>query len=63
MPDHVYADPGFVRSAGAGGNDDSVGMQAFDLIGSRLIIASDNYVRPEFSQILDEVIREGIVII
>ena len=61
--DDFVANPGLFRGARARRNDDLFRPQLRDFIGRDLVVAFDDHLRPKLSKILDEVIREGIVII
>ena len=44
VADEVDGDAGFLRRAGAGGEDDAVRVQGFDLFGRELVVAADDDV-------------------
>src|SRR5271166_1515567 len=63
MADQVDADAGFMRCAGAGRDDDALRVHGFDFRHCDLIVAADFDFCAQFAEILDEVVREGIVVI
>src|SRR5215469_16563362 len=63
MADQVDAEPSFVWSARPGRDHDSLWPHCFNFFDSNLIVAADPDISPQFSQILDQVVGERIVII
>ena len=63
VADDVDADAGVLRGAGAGGDDDALGMHGGDFGDGHLVIAAHFDVSAQFSEILDEVVGEGIVVV
>lgn len=61
--DDIVGEAGFAWRARAGGDQDLVGMELFDLGESDLVIAADLEGHLHFAQVLDEIIGEGIVVI
>ena len=60
---HLIADTGLLGRAGSRRDADTVGIQGGNLLRGDLIVAVDKRIRTQFSKILDEVVREGIVVI
>jgi hypothetical protein len=63
VTDQFDADASLLRSAGARRNHDPLGAQSFDFIHAHLIIAADLDFRAQFSEVLDQVVSERIVIV
>jgi hypothetical protein len=63
MTDEVDADAGFLGSAGSGRDDDAVGAEGLDFSEGDFIVAADFDLSAQFSEILDEVVGEGIVVV
>jgi hypothetical protein len=63
MADQLDADAGFVRGAGAGRDDDSIGLQSFDIIDSELVVAADLDIGTQFAQVLDKVVGKRVVVV
>lgn len=61
--DKIKADSGVIRIAGAGGDDQSCGIQTKDFIDGDAIVAVDLHFGPQISEILDEVVGEAVVIV
>lgn len=63
--DDFLGDSCFVGSARAWRNDDSIGFELANLINGSLVVASNSNIetRVDFTEPLDEVIREGVVIV
>ena len=57
------ADAGLVRSAGARRDDDAVGTKSFDIGNAQLIVAADFDFGAQLSEILNEVVGKGVVIV
>ena len=55
--------PASLRSAGARRDDDPIRTNRFHLGHADLIVAADFNLRPQLSQILDEVVGERIVVV
>jgi len=63
VADDVDADAGVLRSAGAGRDDDALGMHGCDFGDRHLVIAAHLDVSAQFSEILDEVVSERVVVV
>jgi hypothetical protein len=61
--DEPDADAGVLRSAGAGRDEDAVGMQGFDFGGGELVVAADDHLGAQLAHVLDEVVGEGVVVV
>ncbi len=61
--DDVVADSGFLRGAGAGGDDDALGVERGDLGEADFVVAFDEELGAEFAEILDEIVSERVVVI
>src|SRR6266851_4237597 len=59
--DRLVGNAGVVRRAGAGRNDDAV--VAGQLGNGDLVIAEDDRLDPELAEVLDEVVRERVVVV
>jgi len=55
--------PRFFGGAGSGRDDNPAGLHLFYPCGGNLVITVHHRVRPQLAQILDEVVRKGVVII
>ncbi len=60
---HLATDPGIVGSAGTGRNTDAIRCFLVDFIESDLVIAMHLHFRTQFSEVLDEVVGERIVVV
>jgi hypothetical protein len=63
VADEADGDAGFVRRTGTRRKDDALGCQGFNFFGRELVIAADDNVSAEFTDVLDEVEGEGIVVV
>ncbi|MPN19700.1 hypothetical protein SDC9_167072 [bioreactor metagenome] len=63
LPDHIDANPGIFRYTRSWGKDDAVQIHRLHLIQRQGIIAHDQHIRIDFTDVLVEVIRKGIIII
>src|SRR5579863_6981235 len=63
VPDEINADAGILRRAWSGRDHNALGLHIFDVSNRDLVVAANLVLRPEFSEILDEVVSKGIVII
>jgi len=63
MFDQIDADPSFLRRAGAGRDQDMIGLPLFNFFRSDLIVAAHLNLLPQFPDVLYEVVGEGIVIV
>ena len=61
--DERHEDAGFLRRAGAGRKQDSFGMERLDLVDGKLVVAANDHLRAEFTEVLNEVVGEGIVVV
>ncbi len=61
--DQFDADARILRRARAGRDDDALRAQRFHLGHAHLVVAAHIHLRPQFTEILDEVVGEGIVVI
>jgi len=61
--DDFVGEAGFFGGTGAGRNEDAFGFEGADLIDGNLVIAMDFHGNLHFTEILDEVVGERIVII
>lgn len=61
--DDVVGEAGFARGAGAGGDENAVGVEFFDAGEGDLVVAVDLHGNVHFAQVLDEVVGERIVVI
>ena len=61
--DEVDADAGVLRGAGAGGDEDAVGVQVFDLLWGQFVVATNDHLLAELANVLDEVVGEGVVVV
>lgn len=60
---HVATDAGFFRGAGTGGNTDPFGIHVSYFFQRDLIVSMDLHFRAQFSEKLNEVVGERIVIV
>jgi hypothetical protein len=63
VADERDADAGFVRRAGPGRDHDSFRLQGFDFLHRDLIVAAHFDGGTQFSDVLDQVVSEGIVVV
>ena len=63
LPDQVYRDPSLVRRARTGRDHYPVRMELGDLFGRDLVVAPHEYLGPELPEILDQVVRKGVVVV
>src|ERR1700682_2440130 len=63
MADQFDADAGFLRSGGSGRNDDALGTHRLDLSDRHFVVAANLCLGAQFAKVLDEVVRERIVVI
>ena len=61
--DRLHGDPGLVRRAGPGRDDDAVPAAVEEILDARAVVAHDVQVGPELAQHLDEVVGEGVVVV
>ncbi len=61
--DRLDADAGFGRRAGAGGEDDPLGIERGHLVDGDLVVAHDLHHRAFLADIVDEVEGEAVVIV
>jgi len=60
---HLAADPRVVRSAGARRYTDTLGCFLANFIERDLVVAMHLHLRAQFSEVLDEVVGERIVVV
>jgi len=60
---HLKADPCFVGSFRPGRDDNRIGQFLLDFIHSGLIVSDHSHLGAQFSQILDQVVSKGIVVV
>jgi len=60
---HFQTDPCFVGSFRPGRDDNRIGQFLLDFIHSRLIVSDHSHLGAQFSQILDQVVSKGIVVV
>ncbi len=63
MADQFDADAGFLRGAGSGRKHDAFGVHRLDLSDGYFVVAANLYLGAQFSEVLDEVVSERIVVI
>ena len=63
MTNQFDADARFLRSTGAGRNDYALRTHGNDLFDRHLVIAANLNLRAQFSNVLDQVVGERIVVI
>src|SRR5437667_291092 len=63
VPKNIHADPGFLGRTRARGNNNVLRSNSFDLAHGDLIIPADHHLGTQFSQILNEVIGERVVVV
>lgn len=63
VSDSGDGDTGLIGGTGSGRYDDVVRVEGFDLIQRDLIVAHDADFLTQFSEVLDEVIGKGVVVI
>ena len=63
MADHVDADAGFLRRAGAGRDHDTVGCSASIFVDRDLVVAAHVDLCAQFAHVLDQVVGERVVVI
>ena len=63
MADKGNKNSGFNRSAWAWREENAVGLHRLNLLDGCFIVASNNYLRTLLAQILDQVVRERIVVV
>jgi hypothetical protein len=63
MADQFDADAGFLRGAGSGRKHDAFGVHRLDLSDGYFVVATNLYLGAQFSEVLDEVVSERIVVI
>src|SRR5437764_9704007 len=63
VADQVDADARFIRSAGARGDHNPLGIHVFDLVHRDLIIASNFHLAAKFADVLHQVVGERIVVV
>ena len=63
VADDVFADPRILRLARPGRDADALGFQRGEFLDGDLIVATHGRFRAEFAEILDEVVRERVVVI
>src|SRR5690606_37048927 len=61
--DALDAHPGLRRCARTGRDDDTARLHPLDLFDRDLVVASDDRIRTQLAQILDEVERERVVVV
>src|SRR5262245_39686588 len=61
--DEIEANAGFVGRAGAGRENDRIGLQRHDVADRNLVVAMDDHVRPQPSQIVEEVEGEAVIVV
>ena len=61
--DQLDRDPGLVRRAGTGRDDYPVGVEIGDLLRRDLVVAPHEDLGPELPEVLDQVVRKGVVIV
>jgi len=63
VPNQVDADTGFLRCAWSRRDHDSLRLHRLNFVDRDLIVAPNFHLRAKFSEILDEVVGKGIVIV
>jgi hypothetical protein len=63
MPDQRNADPGFLRRAGPGRNQDALWPHGFDGGDRHLVVAANLDLSAQFAKILDQVVGKRIVVV
>ncbi len=63
VEDEGDGDAGLLRGAGPGRDEDAIGTEGFHLGRGELVVAVDKDLLPEFPEVLDEVVGEGVVVI
>ncbi len=61
--DRLFRDPGLGRRAGAGRDDEALGVALEQLVDRRLVVAHDLELGTELAQVLDQVVGEGVVVV
>src|ERR687884_1418086 len=61
--DELYGDAGLLRRARTRRDDYPVRVELEGLFGCDLVVAPDQDLGPELTQILDQVVREGVVVV
>lgn len=57
------ADACILRGAGAGGDEDALGIHRRDLFGCHLIVAADHHFGTQLAHVLDKVVGERVVVV
>jgi hypothetical protein len=52
-----------VRDAGAGGDDNALGAETLDLGQGDLVVAADDNLPAQLTEVLGEVVRKGVVVV
>src|ERR1700720_1067946 len=63
VPDQIDTDAGVLRGAGARRNHDALRLHIFDVGDRDLVVAANLDRRPEFPEVLNQVIGKRIVIV
>jgi hypothetical protein len=61
--DEIEANAGFVGRARAWREDDRIGLQRHDVGDRNLVVAMDDHIRPQPSQIVEEVEGEAVIVV
>src|SRR5690606_20735943 len=61
--DGRHRDARLARGAGAGGDDDLLRRQGFDLVEGQFVVAVHPHIRTQLPQVLHHVVGEGIVVV
>lgn len=63
MADQVDADSGFLRRAWSRGKQNALGVHGVDFCHSQLVVPAHYDLRSQFTQILDQVVGKGVVVV
>src|SRR5262245_61038679 len=61
--DEIEANAGFVGRARTWREDDRIGLQRHDVRDRNLVVAMDDHIRPQSSQIMEEVEGEAVIVV
>ena len=63
LPDQIHRDPGLVRRARTGRDYYPIRVELGDLLRRDLVVAPHEDLGPELPEVLDQVVRKGVVVV
>ncbi len=63
VPDERHQNPGLVRRARPRRKQNALRLHGLDFLRSHLVVAPHHHFRTQLAEVLDEVVREGVVVV